>query len=79
MFENEATNLEDEPVPTDKELLDYLETHPNIELDWDAPDEDGMEHAIYVISGNVNDREWSKIAGGATLREALANAMKAKP
>lgn len=57
----------------DTQRLDFLGTgkHKDIGLDYDTGDT-----IIFEVRGNLNDRQWHELGRGATLREAIDDAME---
>lgn len=73
--------IEDPPqktAATPAQLLDWLERHPNCEPSVEY-DEDSTHRVIHRVTGCPNDREWTEIGRGATLHEAIMQAMKCFP
>lgn len=58
-------------------MLDWLEKHTECEVLCEEEEEagDGIKWVVHERFGSVNDREWRLVGGGATLREAIAEAM----
>jgi hypothetical protein len=58
----------------DTQRLDRLERE-RWEIGYDGDNDDGeLWYVIYDVSGSVNDREWTEVARGLTLRAALDEA-----
>lgn len=57
---------------TDTERLDWWETHINYEYSPDYESIEGeVESVIYRVNGGYNDRIWTEVGRGKTIREAL--------
>ncbi len=63
------------------EALTWLSGRLELELSFGCVDGDPSEGAwiIHAVSGGVNDREWSEIAHGETVFEAIENARATYP
>lgn len=53
---------------TDTVLLDWWERNLNVE---NSTDSETGEVVLHRVIGNVNDRVWSEIGRGETLRDAI--------
>jgi len=62
--------MSDRPQPTDAELLDWLDRHPQCELSHEGRDDD-PQWRVYRVTGGRNDRQWSLIGEGETVRAAI--------
>lgn len=65
-----------ERTAKDTGLLDFIEKHPSLEISCSWEDDDGPWE-VHRVTGGRNDREWTKIGQGPTLREAIASAIRA--
>lgn len=57
-----------------KKRTQWIKEHWPLQIDWG--DGDDNEVVVYLIRGNVNDREWEKVGTGETFEEAIDAAMK---
>lgn len=65
-------------MPGDTERLNWLETHPNVEVSFDPWDGENVWRA-HKVTGGRNDREWREVAEADTLRGCIDAAMAAMP
>lgn len=70
-----ALRAENAALKADAERLDFQQS--NLAYEFSTEDNDGdLVWVGYKVTGSRNDREWHKVAVGATLREAIDAAMK---
>lgn len=62
------------PQPTDTQLLDWLEQETSMQVWFDVFGDQLWE--IHRVTGNRNDREWTLVGEGLTVRAALTAAMQ---
>ena len=57
----------------DAALLDWLDKHPQCELSYNGWDDDpGWQ--VHRVTGGRNDREWTVVGEGETVRSAIEDA-----
>lgn len=60
---------------TDTALLNWLEKHPQCEVSYEGWDDD-PPWRVCRVHGGRNDREWTEVGRGETLRDALRAAQE---
>ncbi len=59
----------------DRAMLDWLDKHPECQVSYEGWDDD-PRWEVYRVTGNRNDREWTCIGTGDTVRAAIVDAME---
>lgn len=67
---------ENAELERDAKRLDWWEKHRNVSIGYDPDDESSKDFVLYRETGSVNDREWSVIARGHSLRAAIDSALE---
>jgi hypothetical protein len=65
---------------TDEEVVGWFSKQTNLEISHEGAvyGDDDIEDAwvVHRVSGSINDREWTRIAQGESLKEAMENAYR---